>query len=309
METRKIGSLDVSVVGLGCNNFGRRLDAAATAQVVNACLDNGINFFDTADVYGAGMSEDYIGQALKASGRRDEAIIASKFGNVMEGVGHGAHPDYIKKAVEGSLKRLQTDTIDLYQLHIPDPTVPLADTLGALNDLVQAGKVREIGSSNFSAQQIDEAEAAVKPGAARFLSVQNRYSILSRDPEQGVLAECERLGIGFLPYFPLESGLLTGKVQQGHAPEGTRLAESGTAARFLTEHNVALAEQLIQFAESQGHTILELAFGWLLAKPVVASVIAGATKAEQVKANAGAAGWKLTEADLAAVESIVSQPA
>lgn len=310
METRKIGSLNVSVVGLGCNNFGRRLDAARTAEVVLACLDNGINFFDTADTYGAGQSEDYIGQALKKSGRRDEAIIATKFGNPMEGAGHGAHPDYIKKAVEASLKRLQTDTIDLYQLHVPDPEVPIADTLGALNDLVQAGKVREIGSSNFSAQQIREADEAVKPGAARFVSVQNRYSILHREPEQGgVLAECERLGIAFLPYFPLESGLLTGKVRQGHAPEGTRLAESGTASRFLTEHNVALAEQLTQFAESQGHTILELAFAWLLARPVVASVIAGATKPEQVKANAGAVGWKLTAADLAAIESIVSQPA
>jgi aryl-alcohol dehydrogenase-like predicted oxidoreductase len=308
METRKIGSLDVSVVGLGCNNFGRRLDAASTAEVVLACLDHGVNFFDTADVYGAGQSEEYIGKALKESGRRDEAIIASKFGNPMEGQGHGAHPDYIKKAVDASLKRLQMDHIDLYQLHVPDPTVPLADTLGALDELVKAGKVREIGSSNFSAQQIYEAEEATKPGAARFLSVQNRYSILHREPENGVLEACEKFGITFLPYFPLESGLLTGKVRQGHAPEGTRLAESGTAARFLTDHNVALAEQLIDFAEKRGHTILELAFGWLLAKPVVASVIAGATKPEQVKANAGAASWKLTDADLAEVEKIVSQP-
>jgi aryl-alcohol dehydrogenase-like predicted oxidoreductase len=309
METRTIGSLKVSVVGLGCNNFGRRLDAARTAEVVHACLDNGINFFDTADVYGSGQSETYIGQALRESGRRGEAIIASKFGNTMEGQGHGAHPDYIKKAVEASLRRLETDHIDLYQLHVPDPEVPIADTLGALNDLVKAGKVREIGSSNFSAQQIREAEEAVKPGAARFRSVQNRYSILHREPEFGVLDECEKHGLGFLPYFPLESGLLTGKVRQGRAPEGTRLAESGTASRFLTDHNVAVAEQLIQFAEGRGHTILELAFGWLLARPVVASVIAGATKPEQVKANAGAAGWKLTDADLAEVESIVSQPA
>ena len=165
-------------------------------------------------------------------------------------------------------------------------------------------------TAHFTAQEIREADEAVKPGAARFLSVQNRYSILHREPEDtGVLAECERLGITFLPYFPLESGLLTGKVQQGHAPEGTRLAESGPASRFLTEQNVALAEQLTKFAESRGHSILELAFAWLLAKPVVVSVIAGATKAEQVKANAGAAGWKLTPDDLAAVESIVSQPA
>ncbi|MBZ0286192.1 MAG: aldo/keto reductase [Anaerolineae bacterium] len=309
METRRIGSLKVSVVGLGCNNFGRRLDAARTAEVVHACLDNGINFFDTADVYGGGQSEDYIGKALKESGRRNEAVIASKFGNPMEGQGHGAHPDYIRTAVEASLRRLQTDHIDLYQLHVPDPEVPVADTLGALDDLVKAGKVREIGCSNFSAQQVREAQEAVKPGAARFVSVQNRYSVLHREPEYGVLDECERHGLTFLPYFPLESGLLTGKVHQGRAPEGTRLAETAAANRFLTEQNVAQAEQLTQFAEKRGHTILELAFGWLLARPVVASVIAGATKPEQVKANAGAAGWTLTDADLAEVEAIVSEPA
>jgi len=309
METRKIGSLTVSVVGLGCNNFGRRLDAAQTAIVVNACLENGINFFDTADVYGGeGRSETYLGQALK--GRRNEVIIASKFGLAIDGQGRGAHPDYIRTAVEASLSRLGTDYIDLYQLHEPDPDVPIADTLGALNELVLAGKVREIGSSNFSAEQIREAEAAVKPGTARFLSVQNRYSLLHREPEQdGVLTECERLGLAFLPYFPLESGLLTGKIRQGQAaPQGTRLSESGAASRFITDHNLAIVERLIHFAESRGHTILELAFAWLLARPAVASVIAGATKAEQVNTNAAAAGWSLTDADLAAIDTILSQP-
>jgi aryl-alcohol dehydrogenase-like predicted oxidoreductase len=308
METRKIGSLSVSVVGLGCNNFGRRLDAARTAEVVNACLENGINFFDTADVYGGGQSEEYLGKAL--AGRRSEVIIASKFANQMEGAGKGAHPDYIKKAVEASLKRLGTDYIDLYQQHVPDPDVPIADTLGALDELVKAGKVLEIGSSNFTAEQIREAEAAVKPGAARFLTIQNRYSVLHREPERdGVLAECEKLGQGFLPYFPLESGLLTGKIRQGQAaPAGTRLSDAGAASRFVTDLNMASTERLITFAESQGHTILELAFGWLLAKPVVASVIAGATKAEQVSANASAAGWTMTESDLAEIETILSQP-
>jgi aryl-alcohol dehydrogenase-like predicted oxidoreductase len=304
MEMRKIGSLNVSVVGLGCNNFGRRLDADGTARVVHAALANGINFFDTADVYGAGQSEEYLGRALA---NRHDVVIASKFGNAMEGQGKGAHPDYIRKAVEASLRRLGRDVIDLYQLHTPDSTVPIADTLGALNELVQAGKVREIGCSNFSDQQIREADAVVKDGAVPFRSVQNRYSILYREPEQqGVLAECERLKLAFLPYFPLESGLLTGKYRPGQpAPPGTRLSNETSAARFMTERNVALTEQLIQFAEKRGHSILELAFGWLLARPTIASVIAGATKAEQVQANAAAAGWSMTEADLAQIEKFV----
>jgi aryl-alcohol dehydrogenase-like predicted oxidoreductase len=308
METRKIGSLSVSVVGLGCNNFGRRLDAARTAEVVNACLDEGINFFDTADVYGSGQSEEYLGKALGS--RRSEVIIASKFANGMEDRGRGAHPDYIKIAVEASLRRLGTDYIDLYQQHVPDPEVPIADTLGTLNDLVQAGKVREIGSSNFSAAQIREAEEAVKSGAARFVSIQNRYSVLHREPENdGVLAECERLGQVFLPYFPLESGLLTGKIRQGQAaPEGTRLSDAGAASRFVTDQNMALTEKLITFAESRNHTILELAFGWLLAKSAVASVIAGATRVEQIKANVGAAGWKLSADDLTQIDAIMAQP-
>src|SRR4051812_32879213 len=213
MEMRSIGSLKVSVVGLGCNNFGRRLNAEQTAVVVSAALDAGINFFDTADVYGAGQSEEYLGAALK--GRRDEAVIATKYHGKMEGQGQGASPEYIRIAVEASLRRLAVETIDLYQQHSPDKDVPIEDTLGALNDLVKAGKIREIGSSNFSAEQIAAADAAAKQRwLARFVSVQNHYSLLHREPEPAVLPECERLGLAFLPYFPLASGVLTGKISR-----------------------------------------------------------------------------------------------
>ncbi|MDP9315406.1 MAG: aldo/keto reductase [Chloroflexota bacterium] len=305
METRSIGSLEVSVVGLGCNNFGRRLDAAQTAAVVDAALDAGITFFDTADVYGSGQSETFIGQALGQ--RRSAVVIATKFGNPMEGQGSGASRAYIQQAVEASLRRLGTDYIDLYQLHRPDPDTPMVETLGALNELVQAGKVRAIGCSNFSVEQLRAAEAR---GGARFVSVQNEYSLLKREPEQGVLATCDRLGIAFLPYFPLASGLLTGKYRRGQpVPTGSRLASSPNAANQLTEHNLAIVEALIQFAEARGQTILELAVSWLLARAVVASVIAGATKPEQVRANAGAAAWRLTEADLGEIDRIVGRPA
>ncbi|HEX7008393.1 MAG TPA: aldo/keto reductase, partial [Phycisphaeraceae bacterium] len=208
MQTRRIGSLEVSVVGLGCNNFGRRLDADATAQVVHAALDAGITFFDTADIYGGTLSETYLGKALDK--RRDEVVIATKFGMEVDPQRKGAHPRYVRQAVEDSLRRLGTDYIDLYQLHTPDPEVPIADTLGVLDELVKSGKVREIGCSNFSAQQLEEAQAAVRPGAARFVSVQNEYSLLHREPEQAVLPACERLGLAFIPYFPLANGLLTG---------------------------------------------------------------------------------------------------
>src|SRR5215210_8080880 len=208
MDTRRIGSLEVSVVGLGCNNFGRRLDSGATSAVVDAALDAGINFFDTADVYGGTRSEEYLGRALGR--RRDEVVIATKFGSAVDERRKGARPEYVRQAAEDSLRRLGTDRIDLYQLHWPDPQVPIEDTLGALDELVQAGKVREIGCSNFSVEQLREAEASVLPGGARFVSVQNEYSLLQRAPEQdGVLAECERADLAFLPYFPLASGLLT----------------------------------------------------------------------------------------------------
>lgn len=306
METRQIGSLDVSVVGLGCNNFGRRIDAARTAEVVEATLAAGINFFDTADIYGDGQSEEFLGRALGS--RRDDVIIATKFGYHLPGQVSGASAAYIRQAVEASLRRLGTDRIDLYQLHTPDADTPIAETLGALNDLVQAGKVREIGCSNFSVEQLCEAEEAAQEGAARFVSVQNEYSLLMRDPEQDVLPECERAGIAFLPYFPLASGLLTGKFRQGQpAPEGTRIASGSANERWFTDENLAQVEALIQFAEARGRTILDLAFSWLLRWSSVASVIAGATSAQQVQSNAAAADWHLSDAELAEVETILAQ--
>jgi aryl-alcohol dehydrogenase-like predicted oxidoreductase len=306
METRKIGSLDVSVVGLGCNNFGGRIDADATKSVIDASLYFGINFFDTADIYGGTKSEEFLGQALGT--RRDQVILASKFGApINDAMPGGAKPEYIQKAVEDSLRRLNTDRIDLYQLHLPDDTTPIADTLGALNELVQAGKVREIGCSNFSAAQLQEAEAAVGSGAARFASVQNDYSLLKRDPEAEVLPECEKLGIAFLPYFPLASGLLTGKYRQGQPlPEGARIKADGNFSSLLSDKNLATVEALIQFAESRGHTILELAFSWLLTRKSVASVIAGATKPEQIAKNAAAADWHLSDDDLKEIDAILA---
>jgi aryl-alcohol dehydrogenase-like predicted oxidoreductase len=304
MEKRKIGSLEISVVGLGCNNFGARLDAAATAEVAHAALDAGINFFDTADIYGGTKSEEYLGRALKD--RRHEVVLATKFGMEVDPQRKGARPEYVRQAVEDGLRRLATDHIDLYQLHRPDPTVPVADTLGALDELVKAGKVREIGCSNFDPGQLDEAEnAARKAGGARFVSVQNEYSLLHREPENGVLAACERLGLAFLPFFPLSSGLLTGKYRKGQpVPSGSRLGE-GRYSRLLNEDNLDKVEKLIAFAESRGHTVLELAFSWLLSRPAVASVIAGATSTRQIHSNIAAAGWKLTEEELAEVDRIV----
>ena len=208
MQERKVGTLEVTVAGLGCNNFGWRIDAAATVDVVNAALDAGVNFFDTADIYDTGHSEEFLARALGA--RRKNVVVATKFGMKMGEGKEGAKPEYIRRAVEDSLRRLQTDYIDLYQLHRPDPNVPIADTLGALDELVKAGKVREIGASNFSAAQIREAETAAPTGTARFVSVQNHYSMLHREPEGEVIAECRRLGLALLPYFPLANGLLSG---------------------------------------------------------------------------------------------------
>jgi aryl-alcohol dehydrogenase-like predicted oxidoreductase len=304
METRRIGSLTVSVAGLGCNNFGMGLDYKSSEGVVRAALDAGINFFDTADIYGGTKSEEFIGRAL--AGRRQAVVLATKFGLPIDDTRKGAGPAYVRQAVEDSLRRLATDRIDLYQLHQPDPATPIADTLGALDDLVRAGKVREIGCSNFSVAQLNEAEAAVAAGAARFLSVQNEYSLLHREPEREVLAACERLGLAFLPYFPLASGLLTGKYSSGApAPAGTRLTHAWAAKRFLTDDRLDRVEALRRFAESRGHAVLELAVSWLLRRPVVASVIAGATSPEQVRANVAAASWRLTDAELAEIDRIV----
>lgn len=308
MDKRGIGSLEVSVVGLGCNNFGWRLDAAGTKKVVDAALDADINFFDTADIYGTGQSEEYLGRALGR--RRSEVVLATKFGMKMDDQRKGAKPAYVRQALEDSLARLGTDHVDLYQLHTPDPEVPIADTLGALDELVKAGKVREIGCSNFSADQLREAEAAVGPGAARFVSVQNEYSLFQREPERGVLAECERQGLAFIPFFPLASGILSGKYRKGRPrPEGTRIKPGSRFEKLLTDENLDRIEQLVAFAESRGHTLLDLAFSWLLAHPVVASVIAGAMSPEQVRGNAKAAGWRLTAEELAEIDRIVPRQA
>jgi aryl-alcohol dehydrogenase-like predicted oxidoreductase len=306
VETRRIGTLEVSVIGLGCNNFGWKIDERATREVIDASIAGGINFFDTADTYGKTRSEEFIGRALE--GRRASVIIATKFGKPVDATRTGARPEYVHQACNDSLRRLGTDYIDLYQLHAPDPSVPIADTLGALNELVKAGKVREIGCSNFSADQLREADAVSRRGhLARFVSVQNHYNMLMRDDETSAIPECERLGIAYLPYFPLESGLLTGKYRPGRsAPAGTRIAEGGWLASKFTEENLAVIERLIAFAESRQHTLLELAFSWLLRYSVVASVIAGATRPNQVKSNATAASWKLTPEDIEAVDEILN---
>ena len=223
--------------------------------------------------------------------------------------GRGAKPDYVRQAVEDSLRRLGTDHIDLYQLHQPDPTTPIADTLGALDELVRAGKVREIGCSNFSASELRAAREVARPGAAQFVSVQNEYSLLQRDPERDVLDECRRAGLAFIPYFPLASGLLTGKYRHGQPPpQGSRL-QSQFGTEPFTDANLLLVESLLDFATSRGHTLVELAVSWLASRQTVASIIAGATSPEQVKTNATAAGWRLTDTELAEIDAILSQPA
>jgi aryl-alcohol dehydrogenase-like predicted oxidoreductase len=305
VETRRIGTLEVSVIGLGCNNFGWKIDESATRRVIDASIARGINFLDTADTYGKTTSEEFIGRALE--GRRASVIIATKFGKPVDPTRTGARPEYVHQACNDSLRRLGTDYIDLYQLHAPDPTVPIADTLGALDELVKAGKVREIGCSNFSADQLREADEASRRGhLARFVSVQNHYNMLRRDDEADAIPECERLGIAYLPYFPLESGLLTGKYRLGQsAPAGTRIAEGGWLASKFTNENLAIIERLIAFAESRKHTLLELSISWLLRYSVVASVIAGATRPDQVSTNAAAPNWKLTPEDIEAVDEIL----
>lgn len=302
MLTRRIGSLDVSVIGLGCNNFGRRLDADDTSKVVDAALGEGINFFDTADIYGSTHSEEFLGKALGR--RRRDVVIATKFGMAIDEKRRGAHPDYVLQAAEDSLRRLGTDYIDLYQLHEPDKDVPIADTMGALHQLVQEGKVREIGCSNFSVEQLREADACAVSKAARFVSVQNEYSVLHRQPELDVLAECSTTGIAFLPYFPLANGLLSGKYRKGQpAPVGSRIG-SGWHGELFTPENLDTVEQLIEFAAGCDRTILDLAFSWLLSRPMIASVIAGATSAEQIQMNANAGTWHLSDRDLETINEI-----
>ena len=296
---RTIGELEVSEVGLGCNNFGRRLDLEGTRAVVDAALEAGVNLLDTAESYGspAGASEDLLGQVLE--GRRDQVVIATKFG--WDG---DASPDYIRKAVEGSLKRLRTDVIDLYQYHRPDGKTPIEETLGALNELVAAGKVRHIGCSNFSAEQLAEAaEVAEREDYAAFVSLQNEYSLLKRGIERDVLPECERRGVAVLPYFPLASGLLTGKYRRGEdAPEGTRLHGREQIADNETWDRL---DQLADFADERGIEPIDVAIGWLLAQPTIASVIAGATKPEQVRRNVEAGRWQPSESDRATLDAIL----
>ena len=304
MRTRRLGTsdLEVTVVGLGCNNFGGRIDEPAAHAVIDAALDVGVTFFDTADVYGnRGGSEEIIGRAL--SGRRDQVVLATKFGHDLgDGEPARATRTYIRKAVENSLQRLQTDWIDLYQYHRPDGVTPLGETLEALHELVREGTVRAIGSSNFTPAMIAEAAAiAAERGLTPFVSEQSEYSWLRRSAEQELLPTSSRLGIGFIPYFPLASGLLTGKYAKGEpAPEGTRLA-----GRELADADLDTVERLREFAERQGVSLLDVAIGGLAAVNGVASVIAGATKPDQVRANAAAGAWEPTPEQLAELRSLL----
>jgi aryl-alcohol dehydrogenase-like predicted oxidoreductase len=310
MEIRNLGKsgLQVSLVGLGCNNFGGRIDLAATRKVVHRALDLGITLFDTADIYGErGRSEEYLGESL--GDRRKDIVLASKFGMPMDdaGIRKGASRRYILSAVEASLRRLKTDWIDLYQLHQPDPLTRIEETLRALDDLVRQGKARYVGCSNLPAWQVVEALwTARHAGLEPFVCCQDEYSLLAREPERELIPVMERYGLGLLPYFPLASGLLTGKYKRNAAmPAGARLtATKRLADRYLTEANWALVERLEQFCAERGRRLLELAFSWLAARAPVASVIAGATRPEQVEENIGAVGWKLTYEDLAEIDRL-----
>jgi aryl-alcohol dehydrogenase-like predicted oxidoreductase len=310
METRTLGTSDlrVSLVGLGCNNFGGRIDVAATRRVVDKALDLGITLFDSADVYGnRGGSETCLGEVLGP--RRKDIVLATKFGLPMDDAGtmKGAAPAYIRSALEASLKRLKTDWIDLYQLHRPDPATPIEDTLETLDGFVRAGKVRHIGCSNLTTPQVREAQAVARErGLAAFICCQDEYSLLVRDVENELVPAMQAEGLGLLPYFPLASGLLTGKYRQGAAlPEDTRFTKmTGLADRYLTERNWAIVQKLESFCAKRGRTLLELAFSWLAARPTVSSIIAGATRPEQVEANVRAVGRRLSDADLAEIDRL-----
>jgi aryl-alcohol dehydrogenase-like predicted oxidoreductase len=311
MRYRALGNsgLVVSVVGLGCNNFGFRLDTSQTAAVVDAAIDVGITLLDTADTYGgSGKSEEILGEVL--AGRRDQVVLATKFGNQNTDMGYGPAAGakggrgYIRRAVENSLRRLRTDYIDLYQIHNPDPVTPIEETLAALTELVQAGHVRYFGHSNFSAVQL--ATAAAVAGELRslpFISAQNHWSLLERRVETDVVPAALQFGLGVLPYFPLANGLLTGKVRRGQAPpEGSRLA---ARAGYITEDKLAKVEDLAEWAQQHGRSLLEVSVGGLAALPGCTSVIAGATSAEQVRANAAAGEWVPTAGELAEIDKVV----
>jgi aryl-alcohol dehydrogenase-like predicted oxidoreductase len=313
MQYRRLGDsgLVVSVVGLGCNNFGRRIDLDATRTVVDAALGAGITFFDTADAYGE--SETFLGEVL--TGRRDQVVLATKFGNPLRGAlgdDHGARASrwYIRRAVERSLRRLRTDYIDLYQLHRPDPLTPIEETLAALTELVREGKVRYIGNSNFASWQVADADWVARTrGYERFVSAQNEYSLIETDVEDDLVPALQRFSLGLLPFFPLANGLLTGKYRRdAPRPEGTRLHGSHYAD-YATPERFERMEALHRYADERGATLLQVAIGGLAARPAVASVIAGATRPEQVVANAEAGSWTPTSDDLAALEEVLTQPA
>jgi aryl-alcohol dehydrogenase-like predicted oxidoreductase len=313
MQKRRLGNstLEVSVVGLGGNNFGGRIDFAASQRVVHHAIELGVNLIDTADSYGnKGGSEEWLGRILGE--KRKQIVLATKFGMPMDDTGklRGAARGYIMQAADASLRRLKTDWIDLYQLHRPDPETPIEETLRALEDLVRAGKVRFIGCSNLSAQQIGEAQAvSCRRGLAAFVSAQDEYSLLVRDIERELIPAAKLHAMGVLPYFPLASGLLTGKYRRNAPlPQGSRLAKNSRhAGEFINERNWRTVEALSAFAERCGHTMLDLAFSWLLRDPVVASVIAGATASEQIEQNVRAAGWTLSAAHLAEIDRITLQ--
>jgi aryl-alcohol dehydrogenase-like predicted oxidoreductase len=315
MRYRQMGNsgLTVSLIGLGCTNFGKRVDRAGTQAVVSAALNAGITLFDTADIYGergSGASEEYLGEALR--GHRDDVVIATKFGADMAGaVAPGwvarASRRYVRAAVEGSLRRLRTDHIDLYQLHEPDPLTPMEETLAALDELVRAGKVRYIGSSNLAAWQIADADWSARTrGTARFISAQNEYSLVNRAVEADVVPVCERFGIGLLPYFPLSAGLLTGKYAPGRPAVG-RLAEPRYSDR-LSEAALDRVDALRGYAEERGRTLLDVAIGGLAAQPAVSSVIAGATRPDQVRMNVAAGEWQPSPADLERLDAVAPGP-
>lgn len=312
MEQRNLGrsGLIVSAVGLGCNNFGGRLDYAATRAVVHKALDLGITFFDTSDTYGeSGGSEEQLGRAL--AGRRHEIVLASKFARPMDKKRRlqGASRRYIMSAVEASLKRLNTDYIDLYQQHIADPKTPIEETLRALDDLVQQGKVRYIGCSTLSAWQTVEAQwVSTHLGLERYVSCQERYSLIDRDLDRELMPVIESYGLGLIPFSPLADGLLTGKYRRNAPmPAGARLTTTPRAAeRRLLDRNWRIVERLTDFCEARGHTLLELAFSWLLQRPKVASVIAGATSADQVEANVRAGSWALSREDMDEIDRLTA---
>ena len=305
MRTRRLGAdgPEVSVVGLGSNNFGMRVDLEGTRAVVDAALDAGVTLIDTADIYGGkGGSESFLGQVLE--GRRDRVVLATKFGGDMgDGTERRGTRDYIRKSIDGSLQRLRTDYVDLYQYHFPDPETPFAETFGALDELVRKGKARYVGHSNLSPAQVEEVDAlAREQGWARPVSAQNQYSLLRRQAEEELLPTCDRLGLGVLPYFPLASGLLTGKYRRDQPrPEGTRLAGRDDV---FTDQTWDRLDALDEFARERRLTMLDVAIGGLLGQPAVTSVIAGATKPEQVRSNAAAGEWEPSTEDLAALNAI-----